>query len=452
MARLESVNCPHCGAPLSIDAAADRVRCNYCGSTSLVQRTADPPPGGAPVILVKSPAVNLALLLGLAAVLVVGAVSLTALSLRQPGPPAVFTASTQRDPPAALPEARPKATAPETALRLDPRRPLELVDVNGDGRSEIVASVVLRTGATESRHFAVFDSQSGALKARTPPLENLDEALAAVLGKRLVIANPLGEVVAYDLSSGDRQWTSTLGEPALALCAPRRAGAMLVLSGSRGTMLDLITGRQSETSEPCRSPLARSDVASAPRYRGDDSAPRGTEGILCGSVRVMGSQDYTVPDACFFRAHLDTSKLGGMVGHRLWSVEKGWLVFGVRRPAPYVPMVGRLQRGRFVWQTEVPAENPLAADDGGPRHVALVGDELVIGYSERREQLWHLTAFALADGARRFAVGLEQLSGGLRALSAADDTIVAQDDDGFWLLDARTGSVRTKVGGAAPRE
>jgi hypothetical protein len=194
--------------------------------------------------------------------------------------------------------------------------------------------------------------------------------------------------------------------------------------------------------------LARAESARDPRDRRDYQAPADVESYACGGVRVMGDQNYTVSDACLARAHINSDRLDGMVGHRLWRQGSDWLVFGVRKPGAYVPMVGRLRRGQFVWKSEVPAQNPLEAAEGGPRFSALAGDQLDIAYQSGRPARWSVTAFAAADGARRWTRELpEDLRGGVNALGAADDRVFVQAGDALLLLDAAQGELKARVGG-----
>ena len=38
--KLQKTVCPHCGAPLVIDAKAQQAKCEYCGMTTLIERAA----------------------------------------------------------------------------------------------------------------------------------------------------------------------------------------------------------------------------------------------------------------------------------------------------------------------------------------------------------------------------------------------------------------------------
>jgi outer membrane protein assembly factor BamB len=327
--------------------------------------------------------------------------------------------------------------------------PVLFGDVDGDQHGDVIAPISVSGSGARTEHYAVFDGQSAVERARTPALPERRNALVAIVGRRLLLAQHDGQLAAYDLASGDLQWSTALGERVVALCKGKtEEAAHLTTDADRRLYLDLITGRQTPTREACKTLLARGESARDPRDRRDYQAPLEVESYSCGGVRVMGDQNYTVSDACLARAHVDSDKLEGMVGHRVWKQGTDWLVFGVRRPGAYVPMVGRLRRGHFVWKSEVPAENPLEAAEGGPRFTALAGDQLDIAYQSGRPARWSLTAFAAADGARRWTRALpEALRGNVHSLGAADDRVFVQADDALLFYDATRGELKATLGG-----
>ncbi len=455
MARLANGRCPKCGAAVPLDAS-DYVTCAYCGSRAFVQRTGAAPPADVPVIVVPSHVpVVLALALGVLAVLVAGGAMLATTATREPAPPASRPAAAPLPPP-------PVVHAPEPPKPVEPAPPVpqevrvlpvpapSYLDVDADGAPEVIAAVSFTTPDARETALAVFDGRTGALRVRTPALELAPSTLAVAYGARVVVASPNGQLTGYDLGSGDAQWTTTLGDRVAAICPGAAPTALLVASvDERRVALDLVTGAQSESRARCETPLATSGSWGDPRDRRDGSAPPGVEAYHCGGVTVMGSGSFRVPDACATHAHVNTDRLDGMVGHRLWKHDAGWIVFGVRTPGTYVPMVGRLARGaRFAWKSEVPATNPLEAEQGGPRYAALAGDVLVVGYDGGGEPRFHLTAFAVEDGARRFDVGLAEPS--LHAISAAGEAVFVHAGDAVVAIDPSSGAVRFTVGVAAP--
>ncbi len=453
MARLSNGRCPKCGAAVPLEPSSEHATCGYCGATAFVQRTRAAPPGGVPVIVVSSHFPTLlALALGGFAVLVAAGAVLVVAASSDPAPaPVAVIAPRPVVPSMPAPLPVPAAPTPRPAerpeLRVLSSPSARFVGAADGAGAQILAAVALTTGSERTTAFAVFDGLTGVLRARTPALEVPSDALLAAAAGRLVLATPNGQLTGYDLGSGDAQWTTALGDRVVAICEGDEAGSMLVTTADeRRLALDLVTGRQTETHARCGSLLAASRAFDDPRDRHDYQAPPGVEAYRCGGVTVMGSANFRVPDACLARAHVNTDRLDGMVGHRLWKHEDGWLVFGVRTPGTYVPMVGRLARGgRFAWKSEVPATNPLEAEQGGPRYAALAGDALVVAYDSGGAPRWRVTAFGVADGARRFTVPLEVQA--LHGLEAAAGALFVHADEAILVLDPATGALRATVGG-----
>ncbi|MEO6603849.1 MAG: PQQ-binding-like beta-propeller repeat protein, partial [Polyangiaceae bacterium] len=234
------------------------------------------------------------------------------------------------------------AQAPPNEIRED-FRPL-LADVDGDGTADVVAAIDT-TDAARTQHYAAFSGRDGHELARTPSIADRNGALTAVVGRRLVSASRAGQLTSYGLANGSQQWTTALGARATAFCNAKNGESLIVATDeSRRLAIDLTTGRQSETKEPCNLLLTRADRNDDPRDRHDYDAPQGTESYHCGGVTVMGSQNYTVQDQCLARARIDTDRLDGFVGHRLWKMEQNWLAFGVRKPGARVPMLALVSR------------------------------------------------------------------------------------------------------------
>lgn len=447
MVALKTVHCPNCAGDIKFDGTSEQVTCSYCGTTSFIQRGAQRAPANVPVIVV-GPSVTsvLALVIGLTALLFGGGAALVIALRSEPAPPKILVGPAPPAPPPAPAKPEP---SPTPVIHVLSETPLLIAELNGDQHADAIAPISVTLGGARSEHYAFFDSRAGKELARTPPLGERNGALVATVGRRLLIAQRDGQLSAYDLSSGELSWSSALGERVAALCTSASADAAHVTTdANRKLVVDLITGRQSETKERCQTLLARADSARDPRDRRDYRAAPELESYTCGGVRVMGDQNYTVPDACLARAHVDTDRLEGMIGHRLWRQGSDWLVFGVRKPGAYVPMVGRLRRGQFAWKSEVPAENALDAEEGGPRFVALAGDKLVVAYQARRVSRWSLTAFAALDGTRLWTHALPEQHGGLNALAAADDRVFVQAAEALLLLDVASGELVARVGAA----
>lgn len=456
MARLVNATCPRCGALVPVEPNSDRATCSYCGAVTTVAKTEQVPVHvPVPPAPVRSSGAATAIIVVFAiigvVVMAVGAgvwmlVSRATDAVNEIAAP--IKVAMQSIPPASAPGSSPSVPSVPPALVTSVSSAGELlaVDVDGDRRPEIVSSIQRRVGSESTEHYAVFDAQTGAERAHTPAIEGLRNALVGGVGNRLVLAGDNGQLTGYDLVSGDSQWTTALGERVAALCEAREPGSIHVeTNDGRNLTVDLTTGRQVVTRDPCARLLARSRSFHDPRDRRDHSAPRGVEAWQCGGVTVMGSESYRVPDACLARGHVDTDRLDGMGGHRIWKQGAGWIVFGVRRPGAYVPMVGLLQRGAFVWKAEVPLANPLEADTGGPDEVALVADTLAVAYGTRPNDTQILTAFSVADGTRRWTVPLTS-GHGSPDLVALDDAVVARIGGVMRIVAAGDGAVRATIG------
>jgi hypothetical protein len=447
MARLRNANCPSCAGDLQVDAQSDRVKCRYCGTTSFIAGRGKAPPDARLIHVHMPRGLVLALWFGSAALLVTGIVIAAALSSGEPRASLPLTPQTPSVPAPAI-QTPPPAPPPELpVLRARTESATLLADVDHDGHAELLAPITVSLAGKTTQHYAFFESRSLRELARTPALPDLRRDLVGAIGNRLLIAYHDGQLTAFDLTSGNEQWSTALGERVLALrVAKSTDSAHVTTDAQRKLLIDLTTGRQSETRDAGGAVLASADSQSDPRDRRDHQAPEGIEAYRCGGVRVMGSANYSVPDACQARAHIDTDRLPGMVGHRLWKDGSAWLVFGVRAPGAFVPMVGRLARGAFAWKSEVPVSDPLAAREGGPRFVALAAGRLFLGYETGRESAWFVTAFDVVQGTRLWTSPLPTPRGSLQALLAQSDRVFVLTGDALMAFEAGTGQRVGRLG------
>ncbi|MEY4512396.1 MAG: hypothetical protein RLZZ450_4518 [Pseudomonadota bacterium] len=159
----------------------------------------------------------------------------------------------------------------------------------------------------------------------------------------------------------------------------------------------------------------------------------------------MGSDNYSVPDACKARAKVDGDRLDGVVAHALWRLGAGWLVLGVRKPGAYVPMVGVYERGHWKWKSEAPAQNPLEAEQGGPRTPSLVGDSLVVSYGSGKPARQWLTRFDVRDGTRTWTQQLPESTQSLVALAQDDNVVVVHGNDAVRVLSVADGAEQRTI-------
>lgn len=445
MASLVTTTCPKCGAHVPVPDGADRATCKYCQTVSVVKKTQ-----AMPATAERSGGTGLLVpIMALVSVLALCGVGVAVMTLRSN---AASTPAVTFAPPVATPEelpapevqaeppVAPEETPPAPALRLRDGAPVFATDLEGDGTVELIAPVSLEGAPL----YAVFDAHTGAERVRTTPLPNADLlAVAGATVKRLIVTTRLGQLHAFDLASGAEQWTTALADSVLGLCTTRDGELHVSTADERHLLLDLTTGRQTETRATCAPLQAFAEMRADPRDRHDYDAPLGVEAYRCGGTRVMGSANFTVPDICHGKI---PSSLDGLVAHRIWKHGAGWLIFGVRAPGRYVPKIALVERGRVVWSVDVPAQNPLEAEQGGPRETALVGTTLATLYtSESGDHNTWITAFDVADGRRLFS---QELTGCDRVgeLVATEDAFALRCDQQLRVLGATDGALRTSIG------
>ncbi len=424
MVRLKTLHCPRCGAEVELDAKRSEAKCAYCGTRSYAERTSHP--AEHTVVVKVHPSVWVTLgLVPLAALLGAWMMKSDEPLAAPPAPPIVTPKidTPKIDPP------KPPPRAPTITTTIQSYRAAQLVDSDGDGKEELLVPIERSQDGTRSDHFALYALPSGAPIRATSALAGPESALIAVAYRRLLLARRDGQLEAYDLASGDAQWNTMVGERVAALCEGPRDTLHVTTDDARELEVDVQTGRQATVRTRCKVPLAIAMGSHEPSDRRDYRAPAGVPAFLCGSVRVMGSQDYVVPDACHTHFKLDTDHLPGMVGHAVWAFGRGHLVFGVRAPGTYVPAVGLLARGRWVWKSEVPAANALLAETGGPRVLNLHADSLLIAY--KAAEKWWLTRFDAARGVRSWTHELPQAP---VALLQRDDVVIAHLEHDLELL------------------
>ena len=426
---------------------SEQATCSYCGTVSFIQR-----PRAAPAPVVVRSSTNLLVFVALGCgVFVMAGVGLCVFLLtgRADESVTVVPASPRATSAAPISAATvaPSATAKVPPIKVLSNFPPLLADVDGDGSDDIVVALASKESAGTTEHYAAFSGRTGRELSRTAALPERNNALPIVDGRRLITASDSGQLTSYGLGNGSQQWTTALGARATPFCATKSSDSLLILTDEdRRLAVDSTTGRQSESKEPCTSALARSERGDDPHDRHDYSAPRGTESYYCGGVTVMGSANYSVADQCLARAHIDTDHLDGMVGHRLWKSDQNWLVFGVRKPGSAVPMVGLIARGRLAWKAEVPLDNPLEAQEGGPQYVALSGNQLIVAYSTTKDRRVFVTAFAVEGGTRRWTSPLPAPITGISSLKSSADRVFVQTGDELLWLNAADGKAITSIG------
>lgn len=456
MPQVVGLRCPHCAAALPAEVGATSVKCAYCGTTSLLQRggtiaasnTASAPPTGA------------GLKLGCGAAILLGAGMAFFLLRSSPvGPPPTVEPSASLPvavpitPPPAITTPTPTAPPPRIIKRIDTtRRPL-LVDVNRDGKSDVVAIAQLAEGDRSWPAYVALDSGTGAL-LWTIDIADDDRRniYAAVAHDRLLLLTDKGQLHGHDLRTGAAQWSTALGDKGSTMCASKTPDALEIPTiDERVLAVDVRTGKQTPVTKPgACAPLPTDHVPRdlGPSDRTDARAPAGTVAIRCGGASVYTSAGLTkVPDQCRTRSKIAVDDLDGLVAHSLWQHPGGWLVLGVRKPGTYVPMLGNIDASKkLAWKAEVPEGNPLLADQGGPDPALLLRDRVIVGWTAK-DQPAHLTAFALAGGERLWSI---DAPGGKRVQRAAvaDEMVFLYSEGLVHIMNPADGALVRTLGGA----
>lgn len=456
MPQVVGLRCPHCAAALPAEVGASSVKCAYCGTTSMLQRGGTIAGAATTSGAGKTSPAGCLVAAGVLTLFGSGA-AVWLLAARPVASPPMPVASV---PPAVVAQPVAPVVAPIPAVAPPPTRTLEridtgrrplLVDVNGDAHPDIVALTEFSEGPRRWSAYAALDSQTGAILWTVDVADDDRRGIiAAVAHGRLVLLTDKGQVHGHDLRTGAAQWTTALGERGKQMCASKAADALEIPTlDERVLQIDVRTGRQAPVAaipECAALPTDHAPEGNDPSDRADRRAPPGTVAIRCGGASVYTSSGLTkLPDQCRQRSKIDVDRLAGIVAHSLWQHGDGWLVLGVRTPGTYVPMLGLLDKQKqLAWKAEVPDGNPLLADQGGPDPAVLLGDRVIVGYTGK-DQPPHLTAFALADGARQWHI---DVPGGERVqqAQAADDMVFLYSDGSVHIIKPGDGSLVRTIG------
>ena len=438
MARLVSARCPNCGAHVKLDPTQDFVTCTYCGTSALIER--DPSrerPVGTPVIVVppssSAPLVAIAVAVLVLAAASAGLVVWLSAGKTMPRPPIPGIAA---PPPTAAKPAAPRYYA-------NNRRPM-FADFDGDGATDFVFSFheVGKSGDA----YGGFDGKSGKLLWKTAELGSAAyQHSAALVGGRLLLASPTGELTAYVLRDGARQWTTTLGDKAKRFCADGQ-NVRVLLSDGRALGIDLATGKQSpaDAKAECHD-TQRDDALRLPPSRTgfalDTAGPEQTS-WRCVSTTVRGSYNFFVPDPCPKQLGLRSSRFPTLNAKGMVQTPDGWAIFGTRPEGTESPMVGFFGKGRLLWSAALHPDNPLAARPGSPKGV-VTPHTIVASYTAVAGSEEHVVAFGLASGKRLWDV---KAPWSVSQMAGTDDAIALLGTSKAMVLAARDGRERFRFG------
>jgi hypothetical protein len=239
-----------------------------------------------------------------------------------------------------------------------------------------------------------------------------------------------------------------------AICRAKEPDAVrFTTADGRTLLLDTRNGTQKPLAgkPPCE--RANSNLEDRfsrdPADRSDPRAPSGVKSVVCGSLRVMGDRNFSLPEQCKAQMRIDPDSIPGMGARSLWQYEGGLLVFGTRRPGTRVPMVGFFKGGKLAWSSEVPDKNPLEAREGAVDQVALEGVRLFVAYeSQSGDKPAAVTAFDVVTGSRLWHALLPGKLRGVTSLKASGDSVFLTAGESLVALGAADGKQRFLIGDA----
>jgi outer membrane protein assembly factor BamB len=315
----------------------------------------------------------------------------------------------------------------------------------------LAASVYEDKGVT--RRYVAFDGKSGAELWQSGDIgSDLFNSSAVLEHSRLMVVNRTGKVTAFDGRSGKQQWEQLLGERVVGVCKAKEPDSVrFKTADDRIVALDTRSGNKTPVAgkPPCeRANSNQQDRFSRDiRDRSDSRAPAGVKSVSCGGVRVMGDQNFTLPEQCKAQFRVDPDSIPGMSASALWQHDGGLLVFGTRRPGTRVPMVGFMKGGKLVWSSEVPDKDPLEAREGAPPEVALDGGRLFVSYEQQSgDKPAAVTAFDVTTGSRLWHVALPGKLRSIRHLDAAGGGVFVGAGDNLVALGGADGKSRFTLG------
>jgi hypothetical protein len=302
----------------------------------------------------------------------------------------------------------------------------------------------------QQTHYGIFDAQSGALRSKTEALRSsLYQIVGSVQGTRLLLADDAGQLAAYAVEDGKKQWTTTLGDRVERFCtAPGAQKLRLKMKDARVVEIDLASGAQAPVGSRDCSELAATRRAASelvPGRHPDSSAPVGIEAHSCGGMRVMGSTNFVVPDQCRPRLRMAPDNVQGMQASAIWRHGNGWILIGRRSAGTQVPMLGWVREGSVGWTANVPSGNPLEATAGRPAHVVLAGGLVAASY-QMSSSRGRLTAFELQSGRRAWEIDVPSEVGQIKQLAASSGALFAVGNSRLVAIDAATGKRRFTIG------
>lgn len=419
-----SVKCPNCGASMNVAATVSTASCAYCGTTSRIRARTRILEVPAPMSGINDPAIaSLPVAVqrhsgrwfgGLVMTMVVAGSALAFALVASKG-----------------------GALGTSQLHWASYAPL-LADVNGDGTTDAIGRARY-VGSKDEITLAAFDGASGAKLWETEPLGSYTDTYqgtVARVGEAVMFASGLGVVRFYSIDAGEQLHETSIGERLERACASGSA-AWLRTADERWLKLEMPDGVPAGIPSEVEWPEECQPVATDGKL-GRGRLPSGTTELVTWGAREGQPPPRNIE--------------GIRITSHAVTPERDWIGLGHKQPGTRVPMAARYRFAdgeiAVAWITEVPAGDPLAADEGAPEELAVAAgaDCVVIAY-EMQSQPLRVACLSLESGARRWDVALP------KAFIDNLDGVAAAGDRGFvtilgrlHILDLASGRLLHTIG------
>lgn len=405
------VTCPHCGARLQVAGTVVDVRCEYCGSSSRIQkrtrvleRVLPPPPAspGVPVAIAVQRR-SWVLPVVLSGMMFAVALPIALFARRAPTgaaqQPAVQTGSRPAQPPRAAKQSSWLGT--DSAI---------LVDLDHDGTLDIIGRA--RLSRPDAVTIIALDGATGTPRWESASLGGYSDVYVhplALAGDLVLFASMTGDVRAFSSRDGTPRWTTKLEERTKAFCD---AGDFVIAVGA----------------DDVERSLGRADGS-----LGTKTTP--AKGKGCTELPTDKETQWgAFADRKLARNHdLDFDRLRVGPGGRVLS--------GTRAKGTKVPVLVAIDdANRQRWRVEVPVD-PLIAETDPPKPVVVGTEAVCAAYKLTGDaRLIAATCFATTDGRRLWHATLSSRYSSAFLLSGTSLLISMGGE--LEARDVQTGAVR----------
>lgn len=405
------VKCPHCGARLQVVGAATEVKCEYCETVARVQRRTQllqrvlPPPADGPRQIAVQPragkAMAIILVLFFAVpVLIIGLViffvtrtvnhavtfNVNGNDIAKQVQSQLFKGGTIK-----------MGGAPGVA-EWQGTKPV-LVDVDGDGKKEIVGRI-RRVNPKDEVWLTALDGATGKPKWESEVIGSYTDTyqgMLAVVGDLLVFGNQRGDLRAFNARDGKPRWTAKIDERPKWFCDGGASTIVVLGKDDVERRFDRTTGT------PAAAVPAEAVAEPAPTPKRRPGA-RPAKPPLCAAL-----PNDTDDHARFYNPAQDweiTRNLAIDVRDAAPLVTgRGRLLIGQRKTGSRVGMIMLLdEANRELWSAIVPVD-PLGSTEMVPQDWGVGDREACLSYyAESPAKPERIGCFSLADGKRRWDV------------------------------------------------